>query len=49
MENAINIIKQVDTFLERCAIFQEVYVNNDGFKTLYLYIKNDSKIGIKRS
>jgi hypothetical protein len=43
MENAINIIKQVDNFLERCAIFQEMYVNNDGFKTIYLYIKNGSK------
>ena len=42
MENAIKIIEEVDTFLERCDIFQEMYVN-DGFKTLYLYIKNGKK------
>ena len=45
MENAFKIIQVVDDFLKSCEIFQEMYINDDGFKTIYLYIKNgDSKI-----
>jgi hypothetical protein len=43
MEKAIKIIEAVDEFLKSCEIFQEMYLNSDGFKTLYLYIQNDSK------
>ena len=43
MENAIKIIQEVDDFLKRCKIFQEVYIKDDGLKTIYLYIKNGKK------
>ena len=43
MENSIKIVEVVDNFLKGCDIFQELYVNDDGFKTLYLYITNGKK------